>query len=79
MDGVAPMAVEQQQPCQTYVPPETRSIQEAIETDIQDKAKAAARSQADKAAGGKQSPPRSNSPQAVAAALKANPPRAPAV
>ena len=82
MAGVAPMSVDQplqQQgilPTQTYVPPETRAVQEAIQADIYDKAKTAGRSQADKAAGGKQSPARTNSPDQVLAELNARPQRA---
>ena len=80
MAGVAPMAVDQTQqqgslPTQTYVPPDTQSVQAAILDDVRDKAKAAGRSQADKAAGGKQSPARTNSPDQVQAELSSRPQR----
>ena len=58
---------------------DAKGQQEAIEADIRDKAKAASRSQAGNAAGGKQTPPRDTSPEAIAAELKARPPRAAAV
>ena len=74
MAGVAPMSVDQQ-PRQTYAPPEVRAEQEAILAEINDKAKTASRSQADKAAGGKQSPARTSSPDQVLAELKARPQR----
>ena len=84
MATVVPMSVDQQPqqqgnlPTQTYVPPDVRSVQDAILVDIHDKAKIAGRSQADKAAGGKQSPVRTTgaiSPDQLLAELNARPQR----